>query len=147
MLWKISCRGENVSFAMTHKHSCQPSSVKQGLQLVLHQSFWQVTSPNLHALVFYLKNPGKPSDYRYGLKAEKSGWSQLLKCQWTFLDDWFYPVLLTFCVCVSSLAANKRKGLQWVIDMTIAYPKARPMDIQTWIFGYRPPTVTHVHYR
>lgn len=43
--------------------------------------------------------------------------------------------------------ANKRKGLQWVIDVTIAYPKARPMDIQTWIFGYRPPTVTHVHYR
>ncbi|CAG5927922.1 unnamed protein product [Menidia menidia] len=43
--------------------------------------------------------------------------------------------------------ANKRKGLQWVIDMTIAYPAARPMDIQTWIFGYRPPTVTHVHYR
>ncbi|TKS76226.1 Acyl-CoA:lysophosphatidylglycerol acyltransferase 1 [Collichthys lucidus] len=42
---------------------------------------------------------------------------------------------------------NKRKGLQWVIDVTIAYPKARPMDIQTWIFGYRPPTVTHVHYR
>lgn len=41
---------------MTHKHSCQPSSVKQGLQLVLHQSFWQVTSPNLHALVFYLGN-------------------------------------------------------------------------------------------
>ncbi|KAG7222722.1 hypothetical protein INR49_026331, partial [Caranx melampygus] len=41
---------------------------------------------------------------------------------------------------------NKRKGLQWVIDMTIAYPKARPMDIQTWIFGYRPATVTHVHY-
>uniref|UniRef100_A0A3Q0SMP1 Lysophosphatidylglycerol acyltransferase 1 n=1 Tax=Amphilophus citrinellus TaxID=61819 RepID=A0A3Q0SMP1_AMPCI len=37
-------------------------------------------------------------------------------------------------------------GLQWVIDVTIAYPKARPMDIQTWIFGYRPPTVTHVHY-
>ncbi|PWA27723.1 hypothetical protein CCH79_00000469, partial [Gambusia affinis] len=42
---------------------------------------------------------------------------------------------------------NKNKGLQWVIDVTIAYPKARPMDIQTWIFGYRPPTVTHVHYR
>uniref|UniRef100_A0A3B3YE30 Phospholipid/glycerol acyltransferase domain-containing protein n=1 Tax=Poecilia mexicana TaxID=48701 RepID=A0A3B3YE30_9TELE len=42
---------------------------------------------------------------------------------------------------------NKSKGLQWVIDVTIAYPKARPMDIQTWIFGYRPPTVTHVHYR
>lgn len=55
--------------------------------------------------------------------------------------------------CVSSesgppsQSGNKRKGLQWVVDVTIAYPKARPMDIQTWIFGYRPPTVTHVHYR
>ncbi|XP_056118653.1 acyl-CoA:lysophosphatidylglycerol acyltransferase 1 [Rhinichthys klamathensis goyatoka] len=43
--------------------------------------------------------------------------------------------------------STKAKGLQWVIDMTIAYPNARPMDIQTWIFGYRDPTVTHVHYR
>lgn len=42
---------------------------------------------------------------------------------------------------------SKRRGLQWVIDVTIAYPKARPMDIQTWIFGYRSPTITHVHYR
>ncbi|XP_036438109.1 acyl-CoA:lysophosphatidylglycerol acyltransferase 1 isoform X1 [Colossoma macropomum] len=41
----------------------------------------------------------------------------------------------------------KPKGLQWVVDVTIAYPNAKPMDIQTWIFGYRPPTVTHVHYR
>ncbi|XP_043075533.1 acyl-CoA:lysophosphatidylglycerol acyltransferase 1 [Puntigrus tetrazona] len=43
--------------------------------------------------------------------------------------------------------SNKAKGLQWVIDVTIAYPNAKPMDIQTWIFGYRDPTVTHVHYR
>uniref|UniRef100_A0A8C4PGF6 Lysophosphatidylglycerol acyltransferase 1 n=1 Tax=Equus asinus TaxID=9793 RepID=A0A8C4PGF6_EQUAS len=42
---------------------------------------------------------------------------------------------------------SKSKGLQWVIDTTIAYPKAEPMDIQTWILGYRKPTVTHVHYR
>ncbi|XP_051854394.1 acyl-CoA:lysophosphatidylglycerol acyltransferase 1 isoform X1 [Antechinus flavipes] len=42
---------------------------------------------------------------------------------------------------------NKPKGLQWVIDTTIAYPKAEPIDIQTWILGYRRPTVTHVHYR
>ncbi|EFB15912.1 hypothetical protein PANDA_005431, partial [Ailuropoda melanoleuca] len=39
------------------------------------------------------------------------------------------------------------KGLQWIIDTTIAYPKAEPIDIQTWILGYRRPTVTHVHYR
>ncbi|XP_075386208.1 acyl-CoA:lysophosphatidylglycerol acyltransferase 1 isoform X2 [Tenrec ecaudatus] len=42
---------------------------------------------------------------------------------------------------------SKPKGLQWVIDATIAYPKAEPLDIQTWILGYRKPTVTHVHYR
>uniref|UniRef100_A0A8C2REJ5 Acyltransferase C-terminal domain-containing protein n=1 Tax=Capra hircus TaxID=9925 RepID=A0A8C2REJ5_CAPHI len=42
---------------------------------------------------------------------------------------------------------NKSKGLQWIIDTTIAYPKAEPIDIQTWILGYRKPAVTHVHYR
>ncbi|XP_041069757.1 acyl-CoA:lysophosphatidylglycerol acyltransferase 1 isoform X2 [Carcharodon carcharias] len=42
---------------------------------------------------------------------------------------------------------EKQKGLQWVIDITIAYHKAKPIDIQTWIIGYREPTVTHVHYR
>ncbi|KAG8443729.1 hypothetical protein GDO86_009051 [Hymenochirus boettgeri] len=42
---------------------------------------------------------------------------------------------------------QKHKGLQWVIDTTIAYPNADPMDIQTWILGYRQPTVTHVYYR
>lgn len=46
-----------------------------------------------------------------------------------------------------ALSGSKPRGLQWVVDVTIAYPQARPMDIQTWIFGYRPPTVTHVHYR
>ncbi|XP_038666898.1 acyl-CoA:lysophosphatidylglycerol acyltransferase 1 isoform X2 [Scyliorhinus canicula] len=44
-------------------------------------------------------------------------------------------------------AVEKQKGLQWVIDITIAYHKAKPIDIQTWIIGYREPTVTHVHYR
>ncbi|KAF6293219.1 lysophosphatidylglycerol acyltransferase 1 [Rhinolophus ferrumequinum] len=42
---------------------------------------------------------------------------------------------------------SKSKGLQWIIDTTIAYPKAEPIDIQTWILGYRKPRVTHVHYR
>ncbi|XP_023610552.1 acyl-CoA:lysophosphatidylglycerol acyltransferase 1 isoform X2 [Myotis yumanensis] len=42
---------------------------------------------------------------------------------------------------------SRSKGLQWIIDTTIAYPKAEPIDIQTWILGYRKPTVTHVHYR
>ncbi|XP_078462064.1 acyl-CoA:lysophosphatidylglycerol acyltransferase 1 [Lampetra planeri] len=38
-------------------------------------------------------------------------------------------------------------GMRWVIDVTIAYPNADPMDIQTWVLGYRPPITTHVHYR
>ncbi|XP_003474270.1 acyl-CoA:lysophosphatidylglycerol acyltransferase 1 isoform X3 [Cavia porcellus] len=42
---------------------------------------------------------------------------------------------------------NKSQGLQWIIDTTIAYPKGELLDIQTWILGYRKPTVTHVHYR
>lgn len=42
---------------------------------------------------------------------------------------------------------SKSKGLQWIIDTTIAYSEAKPIDIQTWILGYRKPTVTHVHYR
>ncbi|KAG8123240.1 hypothetical protein E2320_018640 [Naja naja] len=45
------------------------------------------------------------------------------------------------------VSESKSKGLQWVIDTTIAYPKAEPIDIQTWILGYRRPTITHVHYR
>lgn len=60
----------------------------------------------------------------------------------------FYVFFYKLCFLFSfSMTVNKSKGLQWVIDVTIAYPKAKPMDIQTWIFGYRPPTVTHVHYR
>jgi len=59
----------------------------------------------------------------------------------------FYFLLGVNCLFFSPPSATKAKGLQWVIDMTIAYPNARPMDIQTWIFGYRDPTVTHVHYR
>ncbi|KAG9344642.1 hypothetical protein JZ751_010327 [Albula glossodonta] len=56
-------------------------------------------------------------------------------------------ILLGFSSLPVSRQVNKPRGLQWVVDVTIAYPNARPMDIQTWIFGYRPPTVTHVHYR
>ncbi|KAM4771543.1 acyl-CoA:lysophosphatidylglycerol acyltransferase 1 [Rhinophrynus dorsalis] len=53
----------------------------------------------------------------------------------------------TLSVGNSTLADRKPKGLQWVIDTTIGYPNADPMDIQTWILGYRQPTVTHVYYR
>lgn len=55
--------------------------------------------------------------------------------------------LITFSITFLFVLESKSKGLQWVIDTTIAYPKGEPIDIQTWILGYRPPTVTHVHYR
>ncbi|XP_028858156.1 acyl-CoA:lysophosphatidylglycerol acyltransferase 1 [Denticeps clupeoides] len=48
---------------------------------------------------------------------------------------------------VAASQIGKARGLQWVIDVTIGYSQAKPMDIQTWIFGYKQPTVTHVHYR
>ncbi|XP_018118067.1 acyl-CoA:lysophosphatidylglycerol acyltransferase 1 isoform X3 [Xenopus laevis] len=48
---------------------------------------------------------------------------------------------------ITEVKERKQKGLQWVIDATIGYPNAHPIDIQTWILGYRQPTVTHVYYR
>ncbi|XP_043931009.1 acyl-CoA:lysophosphatidylglycerol acyltransferase 1 [Protopterus annectens] len=47
----------------------------------------------------------------------------------------------------SVASVRKPASLQWVVDVTIGYPSANPIDIQTWILGYRPPTVIHVHYR
>uniref|UniRef100_A0A8C4QRJ8 Lysophosphatidylglycerol acyltransferase 1 n=1 Tax=Eptatretus burgeri TaxID=7764 RepID=A0A8C4QRJ8_EPTBU len=40
-----------------------------------------------------------------------------------------------------------RRGLHWLIDVTIAYPGGKPMDIQTWVLALQPPVTTHVHYR
>jgi hypothetical protein len=34
-----------------------------------------------------------------------------------------------------------------VVDVTIAYPQGRPLDLQAIIAGWRPPCTTHVHYR
>jgi len=34
-----------------------------------------------------------------------------------------------------------------IVDVTIAYPEGKPLDLQNIISGYRPPCVTHVHYR
>ncbi|XP_070578240.1 acyl-CoA:lysophosphatidylglycerol acyltransferase 1-like [Ptychodera flava] len=43
-----------------------------------------------------------------------------------------------------------RKTLKWVVDITIGfpgYPDVRPMNLQTWVGGWREPTSTTVHYR
>lgn len=58
-----------------------------------------------------------------------------------------HTALIHFQRVLTFSSESKPKGLQWIIDVTIAYPKAEPLDIQTWILGYRKPTVTHVHYR
>ena len=34
-----------------------------------------------------------------------------------------------------------------VVDMTIAYPEGKPLDLQSIVFGWRKPCNTHVHYR
>eukprot|EP00088_Acartia_fossae_P024322 TRINITY_DN2527_c0_g1_i2.p1 TRINITY_DN2527_c0_g1~~TRINITY_DN2527_c0_g1_i2.p1 ORF type:complete len:187 (-),score=32.13 TRINITY_DN2527_c0_g1_i2:696-1256(-) len=34
-----------------------------------------------------------------------------------------------------------------IVDVTIAYPEGRPLDLQNIVSGYRPPCTTHVHYR
>jgi len=40
--------------------------------------------------------------------------------------------------------ANK---IERIVDMTIAYPEGKPLDLQSIILGWRPPCNTHVHYR
>jgi len=37
--------------------------------------------------------------------------------------------------------------IERIVDMTIAYPGGKPLDIQSIIFGWRNPCNTHVHYR
>jgi len=34
-----------------------------------------------------------------------------------------------------------------IVDVTVAFPEGRPLDLQTIVTGWRTPCVTHVHYR
>ena len=34
-----------------------------------------------------------------------------------------------------------------IVDVTIAYPEGKPLDLQSIVLGWRKPCVTHVHYR
>lgn len=45
----------------------------------------------------------------------------------------------------ASIASSKT--LKWVIDVTIGYPDAKPLDLFTAVFGDRSPCQTIVHYR
>jgi len=37
--------------------------------------------------------------------------------------------------------------IERIVDMTIAYPEGKPLDLQSIVLGWRPPCNTHVHYR
>lgn len=37
--------------------------------------------------------------------------------------------------------------LEWILDITIAYPDGRPIDLKTIVFGHRPPCKTLMFYR
>ena len=39
------------------------------------------------------------------------------------------------------------KKMERIVDMTIAYPEGKPLDLQSIVLGWRKPCNTHVHYR
>lgn len=39
------------------------------------------------------------------------------------------------------------KLVNWVLDVTIAYPEGKPLDLPTIITGWREPCKTHLFYR
>lgn len=40
-----------------------------------------------------------------------------------------------------------KSKLEWILDVTIAYPNGEPLDLPTIIFGHRPPCKTTFLYR
>lgn len=42
---------------------------------------------------------------------------------------------------------QENEKIQKLVDMTIAYPEGKPLDLQTIVTGWRPACNTHVHYR
>jgi len=38
-------------------------------------------------------------------------------------------------------------GIHKIVDVTVAFPEGRPLDLQSIVTGWRQPCVTHVHYR
>lgn len=54
--------------------------------------------------------------------------------------------------CMHNLALwltvkNNEDHLKWIIDLTIAYPNGKPLDILTILSGITPPCSTVFHYR
>ena len=44
-------------------------------------------------------------------------------------------------------ASDRSRGLSKVVDVTIAYPDGRPLNLVSIATGWDPPCATHVHYR
>uniref|UniRef100_A0A6A7G6H3 Acyl-CoA:lysophosphatidylglycerol acyltransferase 1 n=1 Tax=Hirondellea gigas TaxID=1518452 RepID=A0A6A7G6H3_9CRUS len=44
-------------------------------------------------------------------------------------------------------AEQTTDGIKWVVDVTVGYPGGDPLDLQTLVFGWRPPCCTVMHYR
>lgn len=42
---------------------------------------------------------------------------------------------------------KKAKSLKWIIDLTIAYPKGKPLDLFCIVFGNREPCQTVIYFR
>lgn len=42
---------------------------------------------------------------------------------------------------------NKHNGIEWVVDMTLAYPNAEAIDMPGICIGWWEPRNIHVHYR
>jgi len=46
-----------------------------------------------------------------------------------------------------SSECQEHEKIERIVDMTIAYPNGRPLDLQSIVVGWREPCDTHVHYR
>ena len=46
-----------------------------------------------------------------------------------------------------SSSKKRRGGLSKVVDVTIAYPDGKPLNLVSIATGWDPPCTTHVHYR
>ena len=46
-----------------------------------------------------------------------------------------------------SLSDKHPDTLKYLVDVTVAYPGGRPLDLQTLVGGWRPPCDTIFHYR
>lgn len=58
-----------------------------------------------------------------------------------------YTQFLKICFSILDLSLSPMGKLAWIIDITIAYPDKRPLDLPTILLGYRQPCKTVMFYR